>query len=59
MTESLSTFRANSLAFLCVAALCMFAVATATAARPPIDENQLLELGFKALVATTKFRRSG
>jgi len=35
-------------------AVTIFAVCTAAAATPRIDETQLLQLGFKILVATTK-----
>jgi hypothetical protein len=39
--------------FLQVLAASMFAIATATAATPPVDANELLAVGFKVLVATT------
>ena len=38
-------------------ALTLFVAGGAAAASPPIDESQLLDLGFKVLVATTKVQQ--
>jgi len=52
MNESLYTRLAYTLAITALA-LSMSMVGTAFAAAPRVDEAQLLELGFKVLVATT------
>jgi hypothetical protein len=46
--------RAKLLALLRALAATAFVAAGAAAASPPIDESQLLDVGFKVLVATTK-----
>jgi hypothetical protein len=38
-------------------AVTLFVAGGAVAATPPVDERQLLDLGFKALVATTKVQQ--
>jgi len=58
MKESLSARSANPLAVIAAFAVSMSVAGAACAvtppaATPPIDESQLLELGFKVLVATT------
>ena len=42
---------------LAALAMAMFVAGGAAAAAPPIDEKQLLDAGFKTLVATTKVQR--
>ncbi len=53
----LNARRAKLLKFLGALAVTVFVAAGAAAASPPIDENQLLDLGFKVLVATTKVQQ--
>ena len=49
-----NSWRANLLKALGALAVTALAAGSAAAATPRIDESQLLELGFKVLVATTK-----
>src|SRR4030095_5411676 len=53
MKESLNTRGANALRVLTALALSLSMAGAASAATPRVDEAQLLELGFKVLVATT------
>ena len=53
MNESLNTRKANTLRVLTALVLSLSVAGAAFAAPPRVDEAQLLELGFKVLVATT------
>ena len=53
MKESLSARRANPLTVIVAFAASMLVAGAAGAVTPRIDESQLLDLGFKVLVATT------
>ena len=53
----LNARRAKLLKLLGVLAVTVFVAAGAAAASPPIDESQLLDQGFKVLVATTKVQQ--
>lgn len=52
-----SSRRAKLLELLRALAVTAFIAGGAAAASPPIDEGQLLDLGFKVLVATTKVQQ--
>jgi hypothetical protein len=53
MTLFLSHRRTNSLAFLITLTVSVFVAGGAAAAKPSVDENELLASGFKVLVAKT------
>jgi hypothetical protein len=53
MKRFLNSRRANLLNVLVALAVSAFVAGGAAAATPPIDESELLSLGFKVLVATT------
>ena len=57
MKRFFNSIRAKLLELLGALAVIGFVAGGATAASPPIDESQLLDLGFKVLVATTKVQQ--
>ncbi len=57
MKRFLNSLRATLLKSLGALAVTVFAAGGAAGASPPIDESQLLDLGFKVLVATTKVQQ--
>lgn len=57
MNHFLRSCRANLLNVLVALAVSVLAVGSAAAATAPIDEGQLLDVGFKVLIATTKVQQ--